>query len=142
MVVGEGELLADIALVAQAQDVAQAVGLDIQRPVQVVRSARGLGELRVVALHETREERVPGLHVRDPGKPQLLHQPVLQRPVRALDAALGLRTVGAEDLDVQLVQRPAELGHAVSRFRALLRDPEHRVLVRVEGNRAAMRLAR
>ena len=60
--------------------------------------------------------------------------------VRTLDPALGRAAVGANDVDVQLVQRPAELGHAVPAHRAGLVDPEGGVLVRVEGNRFAVHL--
>ena len=38
--VGQSELLPDIALLAVAEDVAQTVGGDVQRPVQIVRTGR------------------------------------------------------------------------------------------------------
>jgi hypothetical protein len=41
---------------------------------------------------------------------QLLHKPVLQRLVGALNAALRLWGVGADDVNVELIERPAELG--------------------------------
>jgi len=43
----------------------------------------------------------------DPGQPQLLDQAVLQGAERPLDPALGSRRIGADDVDVELVQRPA-----------------------------------
>src|SRR3954451_15806670 len=56
------------------------------------------------------------------------------------DAALRLRSVGTDDIDVELVQRPAELGHAVTPGRPDLVHPERRVLIRVEGDRLAIAL--
>src|SRR4051795_9906203 len=44
-----------------------------------------------------------------------------------------------QDLDVQLGQGPAELGHALAALGLPPGDAEHRVLVGVEGDRAAMR---
>ena len=43
------------------------------------------------------DEAVGFFIVRDPGQPQLLHQPVLMRAVRPLHAALRLRAVGRDD---------------------------------------------
>jgi hypothetical protein len=64
--------------------------------------------------------------------------PNLQGAKRALDAALGGRRVGADDVNVELMQRPPELGHAVAAVRGGVADPEDGVLVGIEGDRAAM----
>ena len=73
-----------------------------------------------------------------PGKPKLLDQPVLQGLVRALDPALGLARSGADDVDVERIQRAPELGHAVAAKGArLIIDPEDAVFVAVERNRLA-----
>ena len=80
---------------------------------------------------------MPSARVRSAGQPQFLDQPVLQGLVRALDPALGLARIGADDVDVERVQRPAELGHAVAAKRAWLVDPEDAVLVAVERDRLA-----
>ena len=94
-------------------------------------------EALVVGGDELRQERVAGLHGRDAPQPELLHQPVLQRLVHPLDAPLGLRGVGADDLDVELGERAAELRHATgSASRVLSSHPEDGVLVAVEGRRA------
>ena len=74
------------------------------------------------------------------GEPQLLDQAVLQCLVRALDTTLGLASVGADDVDVELVERPAELGYAVAALGVARIDTENTVLVRVEGDRLAMAL--
>ena len=106
--------------------------------MQVVRTARCLGEAGIVAVREAWQERVRSLHLADAGEPKLLHQPILQRSVRPLDTALGLAGVGAQDLDVQPVEGTTELGHAVTGLRVLFGDTEHRVLVGIERHGAAM----
>ena len=70
--------------------------------MQVVRLRCYHGEAFVEPLHERRQEDVAGFHVADASEPKLLHKAVLQSPVGALHAALGLAGVCAEDLDVQL----------------------------------------
>src|SRR5260221_13169800 len=67
-------------------------------------------------------------------------QPSLQRSIGTLHTTLGLRGVGANAVDVQRVQSPAELGHAIAADRILPVDPEHAVLVGVERHRFAMAL--
>lgn len=42
------------------------------------------------------------------------NQAILQRSIGTFDAALRLRSVGTDNIDVELVQRPAKLGHAVT----------------------------
>src|SRR5918998_1721261 len=74
------------------------------------------------------------------GPPQPFDQPVLQGRMRPLDPPLGLTGVGTDDLDVQLRQGAAELGHAIASGRLLLADPEDGMLVGVKGDRFAMRL--
>src|SRR5215216_2941008 len=98
------------------------------------------GELAIVALHEARQERIGGLKIADARQPQLLDQPVLQGRMSAFLPPLGLARVGAQDLDVEVRQGAAELGHAVASCRRLLADPEDRMLVGVEGDRFAVRL--
>jgi hypothetical protein len=48
---------------------------------------------------EPRQEGVCGLDRRYAGKPHLLDQAILERAERALDAALGGRRVGADDVN-------------------------------------------
>jgi len=108
--------------------------------MQILVAGRHLGELGVEALQEARQEGVGGLQGGDAFQAQRLDQPVLQRLVHALHAALGLGAVGVEDVDVQLMQRTAELREASAAGGAGLVDPEHRVLVAVEGHRLALAL--
>lgn len=106
--------------------------------MHVVGARGGLRKARVVALDEGGQERVGRLHVRDARQPQLLHEPVLQGAVGALDAALRLARVRAQDLDLKLGQGAAELRHAVAALGVLLGHAKDGVLVGVEGNRPSM----
>src|SRR3954468_17463238 len=72
-----------------------------------------------------------------PGEPQLFHQAVLQGLVRPLDPALRLARIGADNLDVERVERTAELGHAVAADCPLMIDAKDAVLVAIEGDRFA-----
>ena len=73
-------------------------------------------------------------------QPQFLDQPILQRAVRPLHTALGLRAVGTENIDAQLRQGAAELGRAVAARSVLGIHPKDAVLVAVERDRLAMPL--
>ena len=77
---------------------------------------------------------------RDSGKPKLLHESILQRQIRALHAAFRLARIRANDVDVELVQRPAKLRHAVAADRSRLVHSERRMLVRIESDRLAVTL--
>ncbi len=77
--------------------------------MQIAELGRLQGEAFVEPLNEFGQEGVAGSHIADVLKPQFLHQPVLQGPVRPLDPALGLARVGTHDLDVELAKRTAEL---------------------------------
>ena len=77
--------------------------------MQIGGARRSHGGPSVMALHEAWQEGVAGIHVADACHAQLLHQPILQRPVSPFHAALCLAGVGADDLDVQLSQGTAEL---------------------------------
>ena len=75
-----------------------------------------------------------------PSRGQALDHAVLQRAKRALDAALRLRAVGTDDVDVQRQQRATELGHTVTAGSLLAVHPKDAVLVAVERHRLAMLL--
>lgn len=122
-----------------AQDVVEPLWRNVQRTMQVVSLRGAYGEAFVEPLDETGQERVTGGHVPDAGHRQLLHQTVLERAVGSLHATLHLAGVDARDLDVQLGQRTAELGHALASLRISI-GPKHGVLVRVRRDRAAVPL--
>src|SRR5271157_515668 len=63
-------------------------------------------EAGVVGLDEPGRPGVRGVNRGNPRQTQLLHHPILQGAERALDAALRLRAVGTDDVDVQRRARP------------------------------------
>lgn len=82
---------------------------------------------------------MPSSNRADGAKTQLLDQTILQSLVHALDASLGLRRIGADDVDVQLGQRAAELCLATAApGGSLVRHPENAVFVAIEGHRLSV----
>jgi hypothetical protein len=57
---------------------------------------------------------IAGSDCADPAKTQFFDQAILQGLVGTLDAAFRLWRVGAKNVDVERVQRPSELSHAVA----------------------------
>ena len=70
------------------------------------------GEAAVEILAELGEIGIGAVDVGNTQQAQFLDQAVLEGLVGAFDAPLGLRGVGANDLDVQLMHRSSELGKA------------------------------
>jgi hypothetical protein len=139
-VVGQGELIADMALLAVTQHVVEPVRFHAECLMEVSGLVWPHGEALVEAAYEAGHEGVARIDRGNVLDPQFLHQPILQGAVRAFDPALGLAGVGADDLDVQFSQRTAELRHAGAALRLRPVDPEDRVLVRVKRDRAAVSL--
>src|SRR5271168_2781138 len=108
--------------------------------MEVLGIVRLLTEAGVVIGQETRQQLIAGGDRADPLKTQFLDQTILQGLVGALDAALCLRRVGAQNVDVEGVQRAPKLGHAVALDGPGAIDPKDAVLVAVERNRFAVRL--
>jgi hypothetical protein len=103
----------------------------------VRRAARGHGEAAVVRPLQPAHQPV-GLGPRPhPGQAQLLDPAVLGHPEEALHPALRLRAVRPDQLDAQLLARPAELRRPV---RTVRRRHEDTFPVRVQGQRPAVRL--
>ena len=71
---------------------------------------RLLAEAGVVIGQETRQQLIAGGDRADPLKTQFLDQTILQGLVGALDAALCLRRVGAQNVDVEGVRLPGRIG--------------------------------
>src|SRR5207253_7549664 len=55
------------------------------------------------------------------GQPEPLHQPVLKGPETALEPSLGLRRVGRNPFDTQLLQRASDLSASLAPLQLLLR---------------------
>src|ERR1700712_3583392 len=81
--------------------------------MQVLGIRRLAAKASVIAVNETGQPRVCRGDCRYPRQTQLFHHPILQRAKRTLDPALRLRTVGADDVDVQRHQRTAKLRDAI-----------------------------
>ena len=109
----------------------------LQRTMQIRRSSGIRGEARIEARHEGRKVGVRRIERRDLLEPQLFHQTVLKGPVHALDPALRLARIRAQNLDPQFAHGATELGDARTALRLGLRHAEDRVLVGIEGDRAS-----
>ncbi|MBB1629974.1 hypothetical protein A9975_03735 [Cupriavidus sp. UME77] len=107
-------------------------------PYGTVRIEVASGHLGEPHIEVRQEDRGKGIGLgqrRDAALAQLLDQPVLQRAIHSLHAALGLAAVGAQALDIQLVQRAPELRMVSPCGDAFGIDPEDAGLVAVEGHR-------
>src|ERR1700738_3546458 len=103
--------------------------------MEVLQVARFLAEAVIVISQESRQQFIAGGNRADPLKTQFLDQAILQGRVGTLNATLCLRRVGAKNVDVERMQRPSELGHAVALDRPGTIDPKDAVLVAVERDR-------
>src|SRR6266436_3356345 len=110
-VVLQGQAVGNRALFTPGEDVGEVIA-GRQWPMEVLGVARLLAEAGVVIGQGTRQQLVAGGDRIDPAKTQFLDQAILQSLVGAFDAALCLWRVGAQNVDVERVQRPPELGHA------------------------------
>ena len=81
-----------------------------ERTVHISRVKRRLGKALIIPRHIARQERVGLGNGRNAFKPHRLDQTILQRAVGAFNPPLGLRRVGADDLDVEFLQRPPKMG--------------------------------
>ena len=108
--------------------------------MKVLQVARLFAETVIVISQESRQQFIAGGNRADALKAQFLDQAILQGLVGTLDAALRLRCVGAQNVDVEGVQRPAELGHPVALDCPGGIDPKDPVLVAVKRDRFAVRL--
>ena len=78
--------------------------------MRVVGHPRRGGEAAIVVGHEAGQEGLGGGRGGEALEAEFLHEPILQRPVGALDAALRLRALGANAVDVELAEGAPELG--------------------------------
>ncbi|VGP55800.1 hypothetical protein SB02110_04989 [Klebsiella quasipneumoniae subsp. quasipneumoniae] len=110
----------------------------IERTVHVKIMPRCLRETPVVVRHKFSGKGVSRVRRTDVTQPEFLDQPVLQREMRSLHAALGRAGVGADAGDVQLVHRATELRLTVAASRIPVVNAEHAGLVAVKGQRLAV----
>ncbi|MBP1881995.1 hypothetical protein J2Z50_000260 [Ensifer mexicanus] len=112
-----------------------------KRPMHVLRITRLLAKATIEVGDELRRIGIGRRDRVDAAQPQFLDQAILQRLVGALDAPLGLRGVGADDVDVELVKRSPELRQAAgSVLLGSMGGAEDAMLVAVEGGRLALLL--
>lgn len=107
-------------------------------PMHVLGIARLLAKACVEVRHELGRKGIGRLDRVDAAQAQLLYKPVLQRLIGALDAPLGLWSVGADDVDVELIKRAAKLRQAAGAIllRAMGRSKDA-MLVTIESQRLA-----
>ena len=90
-----------------------------QRAVGILGAAWGYGETAVEIFTKRRQESIGGFEGGEVSQAQLLDQAVLQGLVGAFHPALGLRGVGADDLNVQCLHGAPKLGEALPSTNAL-----------------------
>lgn len=106
--------------------------------MHILRTAWFLAETGIEIGGELGRIGIDRLDRADAALAQFLHKPVLQRLIGAFDSAFGLRSVGADDVDVQLVERATELRQATrSILLRTMRRAKDAMLVAVEGDRLA-----
>lgn len=105
---GEGVVIGHGAQVLKAED---GVGIQVLRPWAVHRLwlSWGLGEPRVVAGDEVRQEGIGCVLSPDVGQAQFTDQAILEGAEDALDTAFGLGAGGGDPLDAELLQHAAHL---------------------------------
>ena len=64
--------------------------------------------------------------------PELFYEPVLKRQIGSLDTALGLRRIGANDVDIELTKSAAKLRDAITSFGAAFDNVKNAVFVAVK----------
>lgn len=139
----EGVVVGDRTLGAPRQDLIEAV-LGEQRPVSIGIAGRIDGEAHIVIVDvDGAQEDVSRLHVVDVRQTQFFDESILMRVEAALDAPLGLRAVGEDDLDAKFGHRPRELrdGVFIAQFLVdgcLSIDLVDRVLVDVKSDGTAV----
>ena len=134
-----GELSGHPTLFLPGEDVVEAVSLG-QGPMRIVVVSWSASKASIVVAHELGKVRIRFVGRADPPQPQLLDEPVLERLVRALDAALGRRRIGANHVDIEVAHRTAKLREAVAGFWALGIEAEHPGFVAVQRDRLAVPL--
>ena len=111
--IGDGIVVHDLALFLDAEDFVEIDARD--RDEGRAHVGRRHGEAGVVGGQiDLADEGVGRLDRGDPGQRQFLDQTILKRPERPLGAAPGLRRIGPDMLDAQLLQRPPDLSRMIA----------------------------
>jgi len=108
-----GQVLGEGASFLVGQDDIQVIGFE-QRPVSIMVAARCHRKTPVEIFPKFGQISITGFHVGDAAQAQFFHQAILQGLVGPLNASLGLRAVGTDNLDVQLLHRTSKLGQTAT----------------------------
>jgi hypothetical protein len=100
-------VVADTALVVKATDAVQIFGSGTP---SFFRLARGASKATVVVRQEVAQDLIGGAQIVSTGQTQLAGEAILKGAPEAFDAALGLRTVGCDVGDAELLESATELG--------------------------------
>ena len=106
-----GQFLRDLPVLLPGEDLLQILVLS-NGTVGVVFAHWISSETSVVRVDERMSCLVGCFDRGDVCEAKLLHESVLKRQMGTLHATLGLRRVGADDVDVEFRQRTPELRHA------------------------------
>ncbi len=112
--------------------------MQIQWPMHILRIAWFLAKPGIEICNIFWRKSICRLDRINAAQPQFLDQAILQGPVCSFDPAFGLRGVGADNVDVELVKSATKLGQAARAV--LLRTmgrAKHTMLVTVKGQRLA-----
>ena len=139
-------VMTDHALVHPAADAVQIAGCG---PPGGFGIARRTSEAAVVVGQESPQDLVGGVQIAGTGQTQFADQTILEDAPEAFDAALGLRTVGSDVGDAELLEGAAELGRLTLAGELFFHRPvvivadEDTVAIAVEGqgNAAARKQA-
>jgi hypothetical protein len=113
-------IIADDAFVDEAAD---AIQLARCWAPGLFRLGRGAAEAAVVVGQEAAQDVVGGEQIGGSGQAQLAAQAILEDAPEPLDAALGLRALGGDEGDPELLERPAELGGLLASGQLLFHRP-------------------
>ena len=118
-VIGKGQVVAHISLIAQTKNLAQPINFNVQGKMPIFGSGRGLGKQGIEPFHEARKERIARIHVRDARQTQFLDEAVLQRAIGAFDPTSDLSKMGAW---LELAQRISMFSSAKARPNCVMPD--------------------
>src|ERR1700688_1458235 len=99
-------VIADATFVMEAADAIEIFGSGTPSLLGIARRAT---ETSVVVRQEAAKDLVGGIQIVGTGQTQLAGEAILKRAPEAFDAALGLRTLGSDIGDAELIQSAAEL---------------------------------
>ena len=114
-------VVADHALMNEAADTVKIFRSRTPRGLHFAGSA---GEAAIVVGEKNAQHGVGGVQIASVSQTQLAAQTILKHAPEAFDAAFGLRTVGGDEGDAELLERAAELGGLTFSGELFLHRPE------------------